>query len=64
MTKKEALIISAYTGVLMTNMTDFHNYVSKLLGREIFSHELGIASVQEQIKEKSKNDFMALCENF
>ena len=54
MTKQERLIVSAYTGV-------FQIYVEQLLQRPVFTHELAMADVWQEIKEKSKPAFLALC---
>lgn len=61
MTKKEKLIVSAYTGILMTDWPDFHGYAEELLGREIFSHEFGQRAIFKELAEKAKDDFLALC---
>ena len=65
MTDKEKAIIMAYTGVAMLTgekIGIFYEYVGGLLGRSIFTHELADANVWELIKEKSKGDFISLCE--
>lgn len=63
MTKEECAIVSAYTGINMLIGSDldyFYKYVDKLIGREVWTHELpGLA---DEIKEKSKADFLKLCE--
>lgn len=63
MTKEECTIVSAYTGINMLIGSDldyFYKYVDKLIGREVWTHELpGLA---DEIKEKSKADFLKLCE--
>lgn len=61
MTKEEKLIVSAYTGTLMCNFHDLHEYIEKLLGRPVWTHELADEYVVEEIKAKSKEDFMRLC---
>ena len=39
---------------------DIEEYIEKIIGRPIFSHEIGF--LEKEIKEKSKADFIALCE--
>lgn len=66
MTKNEAAIIMAYTGQVMLTGDDFdifHRYIQKILKRPVFTHELGNESVWDEIKEKSKNDFLDICKN-
>lgn len=55
MTKKEAAIISAYTGILIGDMEDFHRYIEKILGKSIFIAE--IPKLQNEIKSLAKKDF-------
>lgn len=62
MTHREKVIISAYTGVLMCNFGDVHEYIEKILGRPVWTHELADEKVWNEIKETSKSDFIALCE--
>ena len=62
MTHREKVIISAYTGVLMCNFGDVHEYIEKILNRHIWTHELADEKVWNEIKEASKPDFIALCE--
>lgn len=59
MTKEEAAIVSAYTGILIGEFSDMHEYVEKLLGRPVFTHEFG-TGLFEEIKEKSKVDFISI----
>ncbi len=58
MTKKEAAIVSAYTGVLIGEFSEMHKYIECLFGRSVWTHELGNKEVFEQIKQKSKQDFL------
>ena len=58
MTKKEAAIISAYTGYLIGEFSDFHAYAEEIMGRSIFTHEL--PNIAEELKEKSKKDFISI----
>ena len=64
MTDSERAIIMAYTGICMLTgdrLEIFYKYVEELLERPIWTHELGIKEIQDEIKEKSKSDFLALC---
>lgn len=66
MTKKEAAIIMAYTGVTTLSGEDFrifHEYAEKMLGRPVFSHEFGNVAIAEQLKAAAAKDFMELCTN-
>lgn len=58
MTKREAAIVSAYTGYLIGEFSDFQAYAEEILGRPIFTHEF--PSIADDLKEKSKKDFMSI----
>lgn len=63
MTDREKAIVMAYTGIVMLKgdkFNVFHTYVEELFGREVYTHEF--LSLHEQIKERSKDDFLKLCE--
>lgn len=62
MTDKEKAIVMAYTGICMLaedKFNIFHKYVEKLMGRPVYTHELGFLA--DEIKEKAKDDFIKLC---
>ena len=62
MTDKEKAIIMAYTGICMLTEDKFHifhKYIEDLMGRPIFTHEMGFLA--DEIKEKAKDDFIKLC---
>lgn len=64
MTDREKAIVMAYTGVAMLTgdkFSIFHKYIEELLNRPVFTHELAREEVWNEIKEKSKNDFLKLC---
>lgn len=64
MTDKEKAIVMAYTGVCMLSgdkFKIFHSYIEDIMGRPVYTHELGIKAVKKKIKKKAKADFMELC---
>ena len=64
MTKNEAVIISAYTGYLLTdNFSDVHAFCEKLLGRPIFTHEFADSKLQAEIQEKTKPLVLEIIDN-
>ncbi len=60
MTKQEAAIVSAYTGYLIGEFHDMHEYIEKIMGRPVWTHELGNKETMELIKSKSKDDFISI----
>lgn len=63
MTLRERVIVSAYTGILMCDFTHVHEYIETLLNRPVWTHELASKEVMDEIREKSKADFLELCGN-
>jgi hypothetical protein len=62
MTDREKAIVMAYTGACMLTgdkFQIFHKYVEEIMDRSIWTHEM--AQLADEIKEKSKDDFMSLC---
>lgn len=64
MTDREKAIVMAYTGVCMLSgdkFQIFHKYVEDIMGRPVYTHEMAIKAIDDEIKEKAKADFIALC---
>jgi len=62
MTKREAAIVSAYTGFLIGSFSDMHEYIEEVMMRPVFTHEMGTGRVADEIKIVSKSDYIALSE--
>ena len=60
MTKREAAIVSAYTGILLGKFSELHGYIEEIMGRPVFTHELGRDTIVAEIKDKSRQDFINL----
>lgn len=64
MTDREKAIVMAYTGICMLSGDKFHifhKYIEDIMGRPVYIHELGYDTVEHEIKEKAKADFLKLC---
>jgi hypothetical protein len=64
MTDKEKAIVMAYTGKCMLTgdkFQIFHKYVEDIMGRPVWTEDIGW--LEDEIREKSKADFMALCKS-
>lgn len=62
MTDREKAIVMAHTGICMLvgdKFQIFHKYVEDIMGKPIMTHEMG--QLEDEIKERSKADFIALC---
>ena len=58
MTKREAAIVSAYTGILIGEFDDFHKYAEEIIGGPIWTHQFVDKKFTNKIKELSRNDFL------
>ena len=64
MTDREKAIVMAHTGICMLTgpkFAIFHKYVEDIMGRPVQTIEMGIGSVCDEITERSRDDFIALC---
>ena len=63
MNKREAAIITAFTGVLVGSPLDFHAYAEEKFGHSIMIHEMADAMFWDKLKKLSSDDFMDLNRN-
>ena len=64
MTKLECAIIMAHTGVTMLTGEDiiiFYKYIEDIMERPVWTHELANKNIVEEIKNRSREDFIKLC---
>lgn len=60
MTKREAAIITIFTGILIGSFSDAHEYAEEIYGHPIFTHQFAEHSLCEKLKELARNDFIAI----
>jgi hypothetical protein len=60
MKKREAAIVAAYTGVMLGSFSDLHEYIEEIMGRPVFTHELGSEEMTDVVKQAAKKDFVSL----
>lgn len=60
LTKKQAVVLSGFTGLLHGSFSDFHEDVEKRMGRPVFTHELGDKDIAARVKELYRDDFIAM----
>lgn len=61
MTKQEAAIISAYTGILIGSHEDYREYANKIMENVHWPEENGVPDLetfQGLLKQQSKKDFL------
>ena len=61
MTTAEKIVVSAYTGYLMCDFDLMHQYIEKIMGRPVYTHELASESFNDELREKVKPDFLKIC---
>lgn len=64
MTLREKAIIEAYTGMCTLvgdEISEFYKYANEIMGRPVYTHELADKAIQEELREKSRIDFMTIC---
>ncbi len=61
--KREAAIITIYTMHLLGDLSYAEKYAEELMGRPVYTHELGDDKFTKLLKRKAKKDFEALIEN-
>lgn len=60
MTKREAAIVSAYTGYLCGDFGELQDYAAEKLGGPVFTHQMGSKEFADKLRELSKEDFVNL----
>ena len=58
MTRREAAIVTAYTGYFIGELSELYKYLSELIGRPVYTHE--IPALLDEYNSKIKQDFVKL----
>lgn len=61
LTKEQAAIIGVYTGIVCGPFADVHEKIEQIMGRPVFTHEMGDESFVAQVREKAKDEFLSIC---
>ena len=61
MTRRQAAIMSAFTGILCGPFEDMHGLAEELLGRPVWTHEFASKELAEQLKDKARPLFEEIC---
>lgn len=62
MNREELLYLSAYTGYLLCDFDDFHKFSEKILGREVWTHEMARAEFWQELSHAVSPVVNAMCE--
>lgn len=60
LTKEQAAIIGAFTGIACGPFRDIHEYAERKLGRSVWSHQFAVRLFMDELKEAAREDFLAL----
>lgn len=60
LTKREAAVVSAYTGYLIGDFQELHLYIEELMGHPVLTHEIPNLYAHNTIRDKSKADFISI----
>ena len=64
MTKRESLIISAYTGYMVCKQfSDLHEFIEQTMERPVFTHELADENLIAELKNKLHPQFIEIIEH-
>jgi hypothetical protein len=55
------MIVSAYTGVLMGTIDEFHEWVEEYLDHPVWSHEFALKEFWDDLKRRVRDEFTELC---
>ena len=61
LTKEQAIIVSAYTGVTAMNFGFVHEAVEKKLGRPVWTHEFADKEFTQKVQDAFRADFLEIC---
>lgn len=57
LTKEQAAIAGAFTGITFGPFSDIHEYAERVLGRPVWTHEFASKTLSAELKEAARRDF-------
>ena len=60
MTKHEAAIVSAYTGHFIGDFSELHQYIEKVMGRPVLTHQMANQVFIDELRKKTYADFSSI----
>ena len=60
MTRHESAVMGAVTGILCGPFSDLHEYVETILGRPVFTLEMGDPRIADEIRKAARPDFLRI----
>lgn len=60
LTKEQAAVLGAFTGIACGPFADIHEYAEKVMGRPCWTHEFASSDFSEKLKELAREDFLSI----
>jgi len=60
-TREQAAIIGAFTGISCGPFEDIHGLIERVLHRPVWTHEMADKDLWAQVKELIKPEYLAIC---
>lgn len=60
LTRDQAAIIGAYTGIAIGPFSDIQGYAERILGHPVWTHEFADKEFCDRLKQAAKADFIAM----
>ena len=60
LTKEQAIVISAYTGVLICDFGDMHEDVERRMKRPVWTHEFANEEMRKRLRQLYREDFLSM----
>lgn len=60
LTLEQAVVVSAYTGFLCCPFSELHKYINRLMGRPVYTHEMGESEIAARIRDLARADFLKI----
>jgi hypothetical protein len=61
LTKEQAAIVGAFTGIAAGSFGDIQEYAERVLGRPIWTHEFASKELSAELKDAAGADFLSIC---
>jgi hypothetical protein len=60
LTREQAAIIGAFTGISCGPFSDVHATIERVLGRPVWTHEMAAKELWDDVRERIKPEFLAI----
>lgn len=61
LTKEQAAILGAYTGIVVGPFSDIQDYAEAKLGRPLWTHQFASEDLSAELKAAAKEDLFTIC---